>query len=56
MYLYSKSKQASPATIDLVVMLIEKYKAANYDTKPDVEVPQYFIQLYYKVLLAKGNY
>ena len=51
LYMFSQSKGAPASTIDLAVMFVEKQRAV-YQPSP----PQYFLQLYVKILSAKGLY
>ena len=53
LYLNSQVKGASPFLLNLAVGYLEKQKQAREAQGP---LPQYFVQLYVKVYLAKGEY
>lgn len=53
LYLNSQVKGASPFLLSLAVGYLEKQKQAREAQGP---LPQYFVQLYVKVYLAKGEY
>lgn len=42
--------------LDLALAFIEKQRQTVYKDDMQPCVPQYFVQLYYKLLLAKGQY
>lgn len=54
LFLQSQEPSANKSTIDLCLMFIEKYKKTlGEQLQANGKVPQYFVQLYCKVLNAK---
>ncbi|CDW74130.1 UNKNOWN [Stylonychia lemnae] len=55
LYMLSQTKNSLPMNIDLALAFIEKQRQTNYkdENKP---LPQYFVTLYSKILVAKGKY
>lgn len=55
LYMLSQAPGSAPFNLDLALGFIEKQRQASYkdEMKP---LPQYFVQLYTKLLVAKGQY
>eukprot|EP00347_Sterkiella_histriomuscorum_P023059 403336110 len=56
LYMLSQTKGASPMSIDLALAFIEKQRQTHYKDDIQPSVPQYFVQLYFKILLAKKQF